>query len=130
MTNLPISDGEGDTFDKLDDIGETDNIPEYRMLEAGDKIYDMSDEAEARKAEDYLKQKREALNSKQLLQYEDKATQFGLGGRSELLYDQVRVRLAVRYHENKHDMTWEEQHEYAERVVRIRATQTRNKWSR
>ena len=54
---------------------------------------------------------------------------FGIGGRSELLYDQVRARLAVQYHEGKHNMTWEEQHDAAEKVVRIRAIQTRSRWS-
>lgn len=128
MSSTLILDGGGETLDELDDVGEIDQIPEYQVLEAGDEVYDLSDKDEAYEAEDYLRQKREALNNKQLLQYEGKATQFGVGGRSELLYDQVRARLAVRFHEGKHNMTWEEQHESAERVVRIRAAQTRSRW--
>jgi hypothetical protein len=131
MTDAMILDGgEHSTLDDMDDVGEEASIQEYRMLEAGDQIYDMADETEARQLEDILQQKREELNERQLLQYEGKATQFGLGGRSELLYDQVRARLAVRFHEGKHDMNWEEQHEAAEKVVRIRAIQTRAQWSK
>lgn len=127
---LDASDDGASAMDEMDDIGEQPDIPEFRILEAGDQVYDLADETEARQAEDMLQQKREALNERQLLQYEGKATQFGLGGRSELLYDQVRARLAVRYHEGKHDMTWEEQHDAAEKVVRVRAIQTRARWSK
>lgn len=128
MTDSSILIGGEETLEDLDDVGADDQIVEYKILEADDLVYDLADENEARQCEEALQEKRQQLNERQLTQYEGKATQFGIGGRSALLYDQVRARLAVQYHEGRHDMSWEEQHEAAEKVVRIRAIQTRARW--
>jgi len=50
---------------------------------------------------------------------------WGSGGRSRLLYDAVRADLAQEYHEGRTNMTWEQMHQDALKVVRIVAIKNR-----
>jgi hypothetical protein len=97
----------------------------FEKLICGENSYDLRDDDQAEDALEDANQKRNDLNNGQLSEYEGKSTDFGGGGRSRLLYDQVRAQMAVDYHEGKHDMTWAQQHEQAQQVVALRAQQAR-----
>ena len=97
-------------------------------LEAGGDTYNLKDPKQAQEAMDELEGRREALRRGELDEYENKGTEYGDGGRTRLLYDELRAKMAVDYHSNRHDMTWEEQSAEADRIRKMRATQIRGRW--
>lgn len=116
-----VADSDGDFEHRFDIDGDAST------LEAGDQQYDLTDTDEASQALTDIKQKRQALRAGELDEYEDTGTDMWVGGRTRLLYDEVRAQLAVDLHEGEHDMTWEEQSEAADdirlKVARIRKAQ-------
>lgn len=102
---------------------DTDN--DASTLEVENQRFDLDDPKEAEKALEETQKKREALKEGRLEEYEGRGTQMGEGGRTRLLYDELRAKMAVDYHAGKHDMTWEEQSREADRIRGIRAAQVR-----
>ena len=47
------------------------------------------------------------------------------GGRSRLLYDQLRADFAADKLAGKHEMTWDQQHMEAKRIIKMRAIQVK-----
>lgn len=93
-------------------------------LEVQDYQFDLSNPSQAQKAFDFVLFQRQALKDGNLDNYEGKSTDFGGGGRTALLYDQLRAQMAVDFHKGKHDMSWAEQSTEADRIRSIRAIQT------
>lgn len=118
-----VNDGNGE--ENFDHRFDTDG--DASTLEAGEKQYNLSRADEAEQALEEIKAKRQALKDKDLSSYEDISTEYGVGGRTRLLYDQVRAQLAVGFHNGEHDMSWEEQSEAADdtriKVAKIRKAQ-------
>jgi hypothetical protein len=98
------------------------------MLYADGEVYDLKDPDQVSDLQENLQAKRNDLKAGQLKRYENHSTEWGGGGRSRLLYDSVRANLAQQYHAGEHDMTWQEQHEEAEKVKRIVAIRNRHKY--
>lgn len=104
----------------LEDLGEGEEEEVgYQHIEVNGEDYDLSDREEAYEARDELAEYRQQLRDGELDEYEDHPTEYRGGGRTRLLYDEVRAQLAVDYHEGKHDMTWEEQDQEAKNTQRI-----------
>jgi hypothetical protein len=121
-----LANGNNPTIDDDDDDYKVQLPPQnFEKLVCGDNTYDLRDDDQAEDALNEANQKRNDLNNNQLAEYEGKSTEFGEGGRSRLLYDQVRAQMACDYHEGKHDMTFQQQHEQAQQVVALRAQQAR-----
>jgi len=125
-----------DTIDEGDRPTDMDNeggMPEdltlppkrYEKLEANGELYDLRKPQEAREALEATQDYREDLREGELEIYEDKPTEPFGGGRTRLFYDELRAKMAHDYHEGKHDLSWEQQHEEAQRIIKIRATQFR-----
>ena len=100
---------------------DTDN--DASTLEANGRKFDLKDPAQAEKAQEYTEHQREALREGQLKTYEEHSTDFGEGGRTRLLYDELRAKMACDFHAGKHQMTWEEQSVEADRIRSIRAAE-------
>jgi len=105
-----------------------EKVAPYTYLKVNDHEYDLNDPDDAQVASDQVRQYREQLKEHDLDTYEDKSTDWGQGGRSELLYDELRSKMAVDYHRGLHSLSWEDQHQEAERIVGLRAQQTRGVW--
>ena len=117
--------------DNLNDDGDDDNDEKsapYHHLQVNGVDYDLTDADDAQAANDRVRQYREQLKADDLDQYDDKSTDWGQGGRSELLYDELRSKMAVDYHRGLHELSWDDQHHEAERIIGIRAQQTRGVW--
>ena len=119
---------EGERPDNLDDEGglkEDLTLPPLKSerLEAGDETYDLRKAEEAEQAQQDLRELRQQLRNGELDEYEGKSTEYGHGGRSRLLHDEVRAKLAVDYHDRKHTLSWDQQRAEADRIVQIRAAQ-------
>jgi len=104
-----------------------DTDGDVSTLEASDKQYDLTDANEAKEALIDIQKKRQALRDGELEEYEETGTNMWVGGRTRLLYDEVRAQLAIDFHEGEHDMTWEEQSEAADdirlKVAKVRRAQ-------
>lgn len=116
----------------LDDGGDWDHRFDLdgdpSTLEADGDSYDLKDPEQAEKAFDELEGRREALRRGELDKYEGESTDWGQGGRTRLLYDELRAKLAIDYHEGRHDLNWEEQSTEADRIRKVRAVKTRGRW--
>jgi hypothetical protein len=102
---------------------DTDNDPS--TLEVDGQRYDLDNPKEAQLALKRTQQKRAALNDGSLDEYEGRGMDMGEGGRTRLLYDELRAKMACDYHTGKHEMTWQEQSEKADEIRGIRAAQLR-----
>jgi len=74
-------------------------------------------------AEDIIHKCLMNLRSGDLDEYEDKSMECGCGGRSELLYDRLMVKMAHDRIDGKHSLTATEMHMEAKRIVGIQASQ-------
>lgn len=103
--------------------GEDLTIPprRYEKLETNGEEFDLRKPKEAEEANDTAKGYREQLKNDDLSTYEGKSTEVWGGGRSRLLYDEIRTKYAIDYHAGKHTMTWEQQHFEANRAIKIYA---------
>lgn len=101
---------------------------DHSTLDANGHQYDLTDPSQAKQAVQDTAQYRDALRAGKLSQYENHSTDYGGGGRSHLLYDQARAKLANDFHNGEHTMTYDQQHIEAQRIVHIRATQTQSQW--
>lgn len=94
-------------------------------LEIEDKRYKLDDPKEAQKALDHARERRQQLRDGELDEYEGKGTDYGQGGRTRLLYDELVAEMAVDKHKGKHSLSWEKVCAEADRIRKIRAIQTR-----
>lgn len=117
-----------DHDDDNDDDNDIEKQKPYTNLSVNGQDYDLEDPDDAQAANDRVRQYREQLKEHDLSTYDDKPTKWGGGGRSELLYDELRSKLAVDFHRGLHDLSWTDQHKEAERIVGLRAQQTRGVW--
>lgn len=119
--------------DILDEEGEDPPPDEYgpsipqdpSMLHADGDLHDLTDSDQVIDLVEQLKSIRAKLKLDELNKYEGKSTEWGGGGRSRLLYDQVRANLAQEWHEGRTSMSWENQHQEAMKVVRVVAIKNR-----
>ena len=98
------------------------------MLHADGDIYDLRDVDQVGDLQEKVKSDRNDLRAEKLAKYENHSTDWGKGGRARLLYDQVRADLATEYHEGRHNMSWQQQHEEAVKVRRIVAIKNRARY--
>ena len=119
LPNITVLD-DGDGWSHIFDL---DN--DASTLEVNNDTYNLKDPTQAQEALDNLKDYREALRRGELNEYEGKGTKYGDGGRTRLLYDELRAKIAVDFHNGHHDMDWEEQSTEADRIRKVRAIQTR-----
>lgn len=126
-----LNDDDDNGYDEDDNHYNPENSlkPDLSMLDANGDLHDLKDPDQVNDLVEELKEARFKLHNGKLKTYEGKSTDWGGGGRSRLLYDQVRVDLASDYHSGKNDMSWQEQHEEAMQVVKIVAVKNRNKFN-
>ena len=115
MDAITLAELEGHEEDQQEEVDPS----VYTELEVNGEEYDLADPEEAKQAQEDTKRYREELKHGDLYEYEGRGTSWGDGGRKQLLYDEVRAKMAVDYHEGKHDMTWKEQHERAVETTEI-----------
>lgn len=121
---------DGDRPDNMDDEGGMQQdltlLPlRYEKLEVNGHEYDLRKADEVEDAQEALEDYRQQLREGELDEYEGKLTEPWGGGRSRLLYDEVRAKMAADFHDGKHSLTYEQQHQEAQRIIKIRATQFR-----
>ena len=121
---------EGDRPDNMDNDGDMEpdlTLPplRYEKLEVNGHEYDLRKQDEVEDAQEALEDYREQLRNNKLDEYEGKLTEPWGGGRSRLLYDEVRAKMAMDMHEGKHNLSYEQQHQECQRIIRIRAAQFR-----
>lgn len=116
----------------LDYDGDDISLPPlgFERLHINGESYDLRDPGEVDKALDRVHHFREQLQNGDLDEYEGRSTDYGNGGRARLFHDELRVKFAEDFHEGKHDLTWEQQELESQRLIQIRASQTRaqGKW--
>jgi hypothetical protein len=115
-----------DTTDNNDTYqGEDLTIPPKRFekLEVNGEIYDLRDPDNVQEAKETTHEYREQMQDNNLPEYEGRSTEIWGGGRSKLLYDELRAKLAEDFHKGKHSMTWDQQDIEAKRIIKIRAAQ-------
>lgn len=95
----------------------------YERLEVNGEEFDLRDPENVDDALEELREYRQELRNGELDEYDGKSTDLWKGGRSELLYDEIRAKLAEDFHEGKHTLTWDEQNIEAKRIIKIRAAQ-------
>lgn len=116
-----------DDQDDDDDYGAA--IPENPfMLHANGDLYDLRDSDQVTDLQEQIRSDRNDLNSGELTKYEGRSVEWGGGGRARMLYDQVRADLACEWHAGRHTMSFEDQHQEAMNIVRIRAIAMRNQY--
>ena len=116
-----------DDDDDDDDDYQVELLPPrgFEKLICGDNVYDLRNKDEATEARLETAEARQQLRDGQLVSWEGKSTDFGEGGRSRLLYDEVRAQMAVDKFDGKHEMTYQQMHEEAQQIVALRAQQAR-----
>ncbi len=122
-----------DSGDRPQDMDDEGGMPEdltlppkrYERLEVNGEEYDLRKAEETEAAQEATENYRKDLRMGELDEYEDKPTEPFGGGRSRLFYDELRTKMANDYHEGKHDLSWDEQHEECQRIIKIRAAQFR-----
>jgi hypothetical protein len=120
ISEMEDLDNDSDTEGNLHQDEYGPKIPEDpSMLHADGELHDLNDSDQVTDLNEQLKLKRQELKAGELEKYEGRKTEWGGGGRSRLLYDQVRVNLAAEHHAGQNNMTWTEQHEEAMQVVKI-----------
>lgn len=133
MDPIAVDDMEELDSDEEPDEGEQASANEYgvaipedpSMLHADGELHDLKDPDQVIDLIEQLKARRADLNRGELPKYEGRSTDWGGGGRSRLLYDQVRADIAQDYHEGSHSITWKGQHQKAMTVVKIVAIKHR-----
>jgi hypothetical protein len=121
-----ILDQDGDHDDQWFNRFDQDNDPS--TLEVNGKKFDLRNPVDAARAHDEVMTYRSHLRNGDLSEYEGRGTDFGDGGRSQLLHDQARAEMAMDFHKGSHSMNWQEQCAEADHVVGLRAAQTHTKW--
>lgn len=108
-----------------DDVydGEDLSLPplRYEKLEVNGQVYDLRDAREAHEAQKVMDDYRMRVRKGEVFEYEGKSTKMWSGGRSRILYDEIRADMAVDYHEGNYDVSWEQQDQEARRIIEIRA---------
>jgi hypothetical protein len=103
-----------------DDEDQKNQVPQdFSMMSCGSQLFDLKDPTQAQAALESTEANRAKLNDGQLATYEGKSTEFGQGGRSNLLYDHVRADLAVEKHQGTENGTWRDHHNEALKVVQV-----------
>jgi hypothetical protein len=131
---IPLDPEVIDEMDEFDDDDQPED--EYgpslptnpSKLHADGDLYDLKDPDQVIDLVEHLKDKRQDLNDSQLSKYEGRSTDWGGGGRSRLLYDQVRAKLAQEHHEGRHNMSWQDQHAEGMKVVKIVAIKNQTRF--
>lgn len=126
-----ISDGEQDDNSQDDadkgDVYEGDDLSlppqRYEKLEVNGETYDLRDARQAHEAQKVMDDYRARVRKGEIFDYEGRSTKMWSGGRSRILYDEIRTDMAVDYHEGGYDISWEQQHQEAQRIIKIRAAQ-------
>lgn len=116
-----------DNIDKEGGMPEDLTLPpkRYEKLDINGHEYDLRKQDDIFRAMDRASDYRQDLREGDLDEYEGKSTEPWGGGRSRLLYDEIRIKMAIDYHQGKHDISWEQQDAEAKRIIKIRATQFR-----
>jgi hypothetical protein len=114
-----------------DDVEEDeDQLPvNFAILTADGKVWDLREPNTVNDLVEHMSQLRQKMRDGTLDDYEGRSTDWGKGGRSRLLYDEVRGHLAQDYHEGKTGLTWEQQNQEAMKKVKIVAVMNRARWS-
>jgi hypothetical protein len=109
---------------------EDEEVEDFSKLEVQGTEYDLSSKESAEQALNTIRDFRAQLKNNQLDEYEEKSTEYGKGGRSRLMYDELRADLAVKYWNGEHQLDWEEQHEAANNIKAVKAAQMKaqGKW--
>jgi hypothetical protein len=128
MTEVLINSIDPSLSDPQD--SEEDEVEDFSKLEVNETEFDLSTKEGAEDALNTIREYRAQLKNNNLEEYEDKSTDYGQGGRSRLMYDELRADLAVRYWGGEHQLDWEEQHEAANNIKAIKAAQMKaqGKW--
>jgi hypothetical protein len=105
--------------------GTDEEVENYAELDVNGQAFDLTSKENAEQALSVIRDYRQQLKNNALDEYEERSTEFGKGGRSKLMYDELRADLAVRYWNGEHQLDWEEQHEAAENIRSIRAIQAK-----
>lgn len=63
-----------------------------------------------------LNQIEKLVNEGDYLEYEGKSTETFGGGKNKLEYDKVRLKLAKDFHDGKHQLSFDQQHQEAKRI--------------
>ena len=93
------------------------NYPPYRFegLNINGERFDLRNPQDVERGLEQVKEYRKLLNSDQLDKYDDKNTKRFGGGRSNLRYDEIRLKMADDYHQGKHSMSFDQQHSETKR---------------
>jgi hypothetical protein len=128
MTEVLINSIDPSLSDPQD--SEEDEVEDFSKLEVNETEFDLSTKEGAEDALNTIREYRAQLKNNNLEEYEDKSTDYGQGGRSRIMYDELRADLAVRYWDGEHQLDWEEQHEAANNIKAIKAAQMKaqGKW--
>jgi len=96
-------------------------------LQAGDSTYNLDDPAEVSELIERLNNLRQDLRDGKLDSYEGKSTDWGGGGRAELLRDQIVADLALKRAQGKNDLSYEDMMKIAQKkaatVAAVRRSQ-------
>jgi len=95
----------------------------YEKLEVNGETYDLRNAQEAHEAQKVMDEYRARVRKGEIFDYEGRSTKMWSGGRSRILYDEIRTDMAVDYHEGDYNVSWEQQHKEAEKIISIRAAQ-------
>ena len=122
-----------DTTDRPADMDNEGGMPEdltlppkrYEKLNVNGEDYDLRKAEDAEAAQEATKDYRQRLYDGELDEYEDRITEPGNGGRIRLWYDELRAQLATDFHDGKHTLTYDQQHDEAQRIMNIRMQQNR-----
>jgi len=116
---------DNNTDDEDDDYGASIATKPY-MLNANGDLFDLRDPDQVNTLQEIMKSYRNKLVNGELKTYEGHSIEFGKGGRARMLYDVDRIDLAEGYHEGRHNLSWDDQHEESMKVVRIVAAKNRS----
>jgi hypothetical protein len=130
--NLKKTDKVLNDVKKTDKVLDSDTVKKFpiKVIHMNGGEYDLSVKAQAEKAFELATELRQQLKAKKLMDYDGKSTEWGKGGRSALLYDEVRARMAVDFHNNQHTLTWDQQDAEAKKICLDRAKQTESFWKK